>query len=74
MSLSWLQMTFRYLLIIYQKATIGFNLYAIEGFKHKEIALMLGILMKEPQNRNYLMPERFCNKLMQQKNYDYGAK
>jgi hypothetical protein len=24
--------------------------------------------MKEPQNRNYLMPERFCNsKLMQQK-------
>ena len=51
-----------------------FNLYAIEGFKHKEIALMLGI--NEGTSKSQLSHAR---KILQQqinatKNYDYGSK
>jgi RNA polymerase sigma-70 factor (ECF subfamily) len=51
-----------------------FNLYAIEGFKHKEIAVMLGI--NEGTSKSQLSHAR---KILQQqinatKNYDYGSK
>lgn len=51
-----------------------FNLYAIEGFKHKEIAVMLGI--NEGTSKSQLSHAR---KILQQqintiKNYDYGTK
>ncbi|NRT11573.1 RNA polymerase sigma factor [Flavobacterium sp. 14A] len=51
-----------------------FNLYAIEGFKHKEIAVMLGI--NEGTSKSQLSHAR---KILQQKinatkKYDYGAK
>lgn len=51
-----------------------FNLYAIEGFKHKEIAVMLGI--NEGTSKSQLSHAR---KILQQqinatKNYGYGSK
>ena len=51
-----------------------FNLYAIEGYKHKEIAMMLGI--NEGTSKSQLSHAR---KILQQqintiKNYDYGIK
>ena len=51
-----------------------FNLYAIEGFKHKEIATMLGI--NEGTSKSQLSHAR---KILQQqintiKNYEYGTK
>ena len=51
-----------------------FNLYAIEGFKHKEIAVMLGI--NEGTSKSQLSHAR---KILQQqinatKKYDYGTK
>jgi RNA polymerase sigma-70 factor (ECF subfamily) len=51
-----------------------FNLYAIEGFKHKEIAVMLGI--NEGTSKSQLSHAR---RILQQqinatKKYDYGAK
>jgi RNA polymerase sigma-70 factor (ECF subfamily) len=51
-----------------------FNLYAIEGFKHKEIAVMLGI--NEGTSKSQLSHAR---KILQQqintiKNYEYGTK
>lgn len=51
-----------------------FNLYAIEGFKHKEIAVMLGI--NEGTSKSQLSHAR---KILQQqikatKKYDYGSK
>ncbi|MGO4822681.1 MULTISPECIES: RNA polymerase sigma factor [unclassified Flavobacterium] len=51
-----------------------FNLYAIEGFKHKEIAAMLGI--NEGTSKSQLSHAR---KILQQqinatKKYDYGTK
>tara|TARA_R110002126_G_scaffold53137_1_gene144010 strand:- start:263 stop:529 length:267 start_codon:yes stop_codon:yes gene_type:complete len=50
-----------------------FNLYAIEGFKHKEIAVMLGI--NEGTSKSQLSHAR---KILQQqinatKKYDYGT-
>lgn len=50
-----------------------FNLYAIEGFKHKEIAVMLGI--NEGTSKSQLSHAR---KILQQqintiKNYEYGT-
>jgi RNA polymerase sigma-70 factor (ECF subfamily) len=51
-----------------------FNLYAIEGFKHKEIAIMLGI--NEGTSKSQLSHAR---KILQQqvitlKKYEYGTK
>ena len=51
-----------------------FNLYAIEGFKHKEIAVLLGI--NEGTSKSQLSHSR---KILQQqinatKSYDYGTK
>jgi RNA polymerase sigma-70 factor (ECF subfamily) len=50
-----------------------FNLYAIEGFKHKEIAIMLGI-NEGTLSRSYHMRERFCNNRLSLKKYEYGTK
>lgn len=50
-----------------------FNLYALEGYKHQEIAQMLGI--SEGTSKSQLSHARkmLQNQIIQQKNYDYGT-
>lgn len=51
-----------------------FNLYAIEGYKHHEIATMLGINEGTSKSQLYHARKMLQELVMKQKNYSYGTK